>query len=82
MAYIRPAGARRLSPHLVMLLAQSIELSLPPEDIASLTSDLSDQFAAAAALERLNLAEVHPDLTFDPSWSVAGDTRPDDDLES
>jgi len=81
MAYIRPAGVRRLNPNLLVLLAQSIDLALPPEDIAPLTSALSDQFASAASLDRLNLSEVHPALDFDPSWSVADDTQWEEDLE-
>jgi len=68
MAYIRPTNAPRMSSDTVVLLAQAVGLTLPPEDVAPLAIALSDQLASMALLDQLDLTNVQPILDFDPRW--------------
>ncbi|HXT35799.1 MAG TPA: hypothetical protein VN837_09505 [Chloroflexota bacterium] len=68
MAYIRAANAPRISPDTVVILAQAVGLTLPPEDVAPLAVALSDHLASMALLDQLDLTNVQPILEFDPRW--------------
>ncbi|HZS92943.1 MAG TPA: hypothetical protein VFE42_36325 [Chloroflexota bacterium] len=68
MPYVRRSDGRRVSPEEVQLMGMLVGLTIPPEDLAALADELSDQLASVYQLAALDLESVDPVLSFDPRW--------------
>jgi hypothetical protein len=69
MPYIRRTFGHRISPEEAQLMGMLVGLTIPPEDLAALAEELSDQLASVYQLAALDLEGVDPVLGFDPRWS-------------
>jgi hypothetical protein len=68
MPYIRRTFGHRISPEETQLMGMLVGLTIPPEDLAALAEELSDQLASVYQLAALDLEGVDPALGFDPRW--------------
>jgi len=68
VSYLTPGSAPPLSTDLVLTVAASLGLRLPPEDVQQLAISLADQAAAVALLDEAPVDAFNPAIEFDPRW--------------
>ena len=68
MAYLHPASGDPVPPETIRALASILGLSIPDEDIETLSTALRDQLASIDALLALDLTGATPPPAFDPRW--------------
>jgi hypothetical protein len=68
VSYLTPGSAPPLSADLVLTVAASLGLRLPPEDVDQLRISLSDQVAAIKLLDEAPVDAFNPAIEFDPRW--------------
>jgi Asp-tRNA(Asn)/Glu-tRNA(Gln) amidotransferase C subunit len=68
LAYLQPSGGEPIPAEQIQSLASLFGLTIPSEDLESLTTALRDQLASVARLETLDLSGVIPSPSFDPRW--------------
>ena len=68
MAYLHPAPGDPVPPETIRALASILGLSIPDEDIETLSTALRDQLASIDSLLALDLTGAPPPPAFDPRW--------------
>ena len=68
MSYLSSGGDEGVLQETLELLAELARMPLPPEDVATLATALTNQLNAAGRIDQLDLEDVQPALWFDPRW--------------
>ena len=68
MSYVRSRLTQSLDLEVVRSFARLLGLSIPPEDLDSVSASLAAQMASINSLDRVDLTNILPILKMDPRW--------------
>jgi hypothetical protein len=68
VAYLQPSDADPVPTDLIASLGEALDLVIPEEDLAALSTALRDQLASIRHIEALDLEDTSPPARFDPRW--------------
>ena len=68
LAYIHSSGGEPIPPETIVHMAELFDLSIPSEDLETLSVALRDQLDSITRLQALDLEGVAPVHRFDARW--------------